>query len=247
MSIKKILLLCCTAAFMHSCSNDLSYDGETKTVFEGRILDNDNQPLSNILVSIKLQKYDDYQESFIYTGGGHGDSYIISYVRTDENGNYRMIFPMSTNQDNIVLQINAPVNTIAVNEDYSYTLITNIQDENIHLHKLDFGDQQLLKLENKTTLKVTLTDIPEYFYDQNILAGLEGIVANKVIYYNTPNLNYGQNPITGADGTNIEYTFEVAKNQNVVFTYRADANATPHEFTIPIGAEAVNTSIEFQP
>lgn len=216
-----------------SCDG-LEYSGETKYVFEGRVSDREGQPLKNILLSVHVSK--DGSPGAIGLPGDSDDYDLISYVHSDSNGYYRMVFPKPTNQDNIALGINTNTEDARPDENLSSIYVTNIQNTDLEDYFVDFGERRLYNLSDTTMLTVTFT---------NASFGLEavplGLINNAIEVFNTTThqlypANY--------DDDSITYTFQVARNQSLILRYsNGGAFGSIEEIPITIGNEPVIQTI----
>lgn len=192
----------------------LEYDGDTKIIFEGKITDINQNPIENIYIGIHLaNSYD--QEN-------------INYTTTDENGNYRMVFPKPVNATEVALTVNTNDYTYntRVNSELSKGIIGNIQIDSINGYKVVFDNYRLFQLNNSTTLSININN------PNNInvkLINFKGEVDNNYYYYNLP-LNDNLNDYNyTTDYSNIT----VSKNQVITLTYQ-----TKNEYGDPVFNDA---------
>jgi len=197
--IKRLFLLLLFPLIFTGCGLDeLDYDGETKILFEGRIVDENQEPLRNIYVSIYLANEDDTD--------------IINHTTTDNNGYFKMAFPKPIDADYVALLVNSD-NYNPVNPDYSNTTIQSIELDGRHGYNINFNDIAIFPLVNATTLSINVNageiTMPAF--------NLIGLVDYNYIDFDLPlsdNLIY-----------NNEAQFTVAKNQIIKLKYET-RNAT---------------------
>ena len=179
----------------------LQYDGETKLITKGRIVDENNQPIPNISVSIV---------NIIYSNPGAiiippiaGDYNVISSNKTNSNGEFLMISPASINENE---------NSILI--DQSNTFQAKMYDKILRKdfidYKLDLGTVKLFKTLNIVDLNVTLNLVN--FQNRITRLKIIGNDASKVVSYN-PFLNSENQFYTDY------FVGQVAKNQTVLLEY----------------------------
>ncbi|WP_294822072.1 hypothetical protein [uncultured Flavobacterium sp.] len=234
--MKKTCILIFSFLLLLSCDEGLNYSGETKYVFKGRLSDRNGQPLKGILLSVHLSK--NGSPGAIGLPGDSNDYDLISYTRTDRDGYYRMVFPKPTNQDNIALGINteAEGETENPDENFSNIYITNIQNSDLVDYMADFGERTIFDTDDTTTLTVTFTNAYLDF-----MAVPEGLVNNAIEMFDNSLHGFYQ---TGYGSGVATFTFEVARNQNIILRYGNDGFfSTIQEINIPIGNEPVAQTI----
>jgi hypothetical protein len=199
--MKKILFILAVFA-LNSCG--LEYDGETKLTIQGQLIDANNNPLSNIFVETNVS--------------GNTESDVISYTKTDANGNFRMTFSKPVNPEYFSLHIN----------DYSYNYLnTNSQvinilqyktyrelsDKDFINYKFDIGKQTLYNKSEITSLKITFVNTSYNYYFENQTFEIVGLRPLEDIYLQN---NY-QNML-GYYGDNYN-SIQVVKNQTIIFKF----------------------------
>lgn len=140
--MKQILYFLSTVFFICSCS--LTYDGEERILFEGKIIDENGQPMPGIYVLTEAKK------------GGDRDE--VSYDYTDNLGNFKMLFSSPTNEN----EIRVLVNYEDENSVYSKSVFYNIQDEDYDDFKIDFGTISLYPTEESVLLTISVEENSEY-------------------------------------------------------------------------------------
>ena len=78
--MKRITLILCILFSLISC--EIQYDGETKIVVTGKIIDQNGNPIPEKNIDITIYSDDMYTPSD-----------LISYGKSDQNGNFTLIFP----------------------------------------------------------------------------------------------------------------------------------------------------------
>lgn len=220
--MKRIALIFCILFLVTSC--EIQYDGETKMVVAGKIIDQNGIPLSEKDIEVTI------------SGGGFisPSSDLISFGKSDQNGNFTFIFPSPKNGDQIFISINDLINQF--DEYQSKTFITT--KNNFENYKLDLDKIMLYKNESITTLKLILnqTSTNKQLTDIKI----EGKLTKSLI-----DLNPTQN--------NPDYLntfFSVIKNQTIVLKYTIidhsnAATPTINSISIPINKDAVTYTITY--
>ena len=193
--MKKILFLFPIFFFLNACS--IYYDGEERILIEGKILDENGNPMPNVNVSTHAEKD--------WTILSPSEDDLISYDVTDESGNFQMMFPSPRNEDEIRIYINYGDS----HPTYSKTVFYNIQNENFVNQELDLGNISLYKVEESVELSISYQMDTEF---QVLGWNLDGKVAEN--YYNLY-------PHYIDSETHFHLSFEnlVGKNQNITIQY----------------------------
>lgn len=220
--MKRITLIICILFCLTSC--EIQYDGETKIVVTGKIVDENDIPLSEKDIEVTI------------SGGGFilPSSDLISFGKSDQNGNFTLIFPAPKNGNQIFISINDIINQ--TNEFQSKEIIA--QKNNFENYKLNLNNITLYKNESITTLKLILNQTSTNKQLKDIK--IEGKQPNNYI-----DLNPLQN---NSDYLNTNYY--VIKNQTVVLKYTIidfsnSATPTTHSISIPIINDAVTHTITY--
>lgn len=207
------------------CESDLSYDGQTRVMYEGTVLNAEGQPLTGVPVGIYITK-----NGYFYSLGY--DSDLISYTRTGAGGHFRMVFPLPENEDNISLLINKQA-IASPDPVYSSMEIYNIGSENLSGYKIDFGVLKLYKVENSVTLSITVSPQASQVSKLNIT----GLADNNVIDFNL------QQPRDENDNHFLPLQSQVAKNQTILLRYQL-ANGLTGERQVQINEQPVEYVLE---
>lgn len=220
--MKRITLIICILFSLTSC--EIQYDGKTKIVVTGKIVDENDIPLSEKDIEVTI------------SGGGFilPSSDLISFGKSDQNGNFTLIFPAPKNGNQIFISINDLINQ--TNEFQSKEIIA--QKNNFENYKLNLNNITLYKNESITTLKLILNQTSTNKQLKDIK--IEGKQPNNYI-----DLNPLQN---NSDYLNTNYY--VIKNQTVVLKYTIidfsnSATPTTHSISIPIINDAVTHTITY--
>lgn len=219
----KKLLVAIILLFVVSC--DLEYDGAERIEFRGKVVDENENPLSNVYVIAAAEKdnWHDYDE--------------ISYDYTDENGNFSMFFPSPTNEDDLQLLVNY-ANSIDFDIlNRSRIRYYNILDGNLNQYRLDFGDIELFDFdETAVTLEILLHSSGQYeFLGWN----LDGqVVDNEInlspLVYKEDNYFYSPNQVLVNPNQTIEMTYY----------YRTNSGTEIMHTTVHIEVENQNLTYE---
>jgi hypothetical protein len=221
--MKRITLIICILFLVTSC--EIQYDGETKIAVTGRIIDQNGNPIPNKNVDITIYSDDMYTPSD-----------LISFGKSDQNGNFTLIFPAPKVDYKFSISINNLINQTS--EFQAKEIIA--KKNNFENYKLDLNKITLYKNESITTLKLILnkTSTNKQLKDIKI----EGIQTSNYIDLNP-------NP----EQTNPDYldtNYNVIKNQIIVLKYTIidhsnSATPTVHSISIPIVSDAVTYAITY--
>ncbi|WP_269242475.1 Ig-like domain-containing protein [Flavobacterium limnophilum] len=219
--MKRITLILCILFSLISC--EIQYDGETKIVVTGKIIDQNGNPIPEKNIDITIYSDDMYTPSD-----------LISYGKSDQNGNFTLIFPAPKVDYKFSVSINNLINQTS--EFQAKEIIA--KKINFENYKLDLDKITLYKRESITTLKLILnhTSTNKQLKDIEI----EGKQANSYI-----DLNPLQN---NSDYLNTYYS--VVKNQTILLKYTIidhsnAATPTAHSISIPIINDAVTYTITY--
>lgn len=143
--MKKILLIFCLLSILTSC--EIQYDGETKLVVTGKIIDQDGMPMANKDVKVVIDAYGGFLQ------GSNSD--LISYGKADQDGKFRLIFPAPKGDYPFTISINNEVNPES--EFQAKEIIA--RNKNFIDYKLNLDKITLYKKESITNLKLILNPI----------------------------------------------------------------------------------------
>jgi hypothetical protein len=221
--MKRITLLICILFLVTSC--EIQYDGETKIAVTGKIVDENGNPIPKKNIDITID------------GGGaflSPSSDLISYGKSDQNGNFTLIFPAPKSDNSISISINNIINQTS--EFQAKEIIA--KKINFENYKLDLNNITLYKNESITTLRLILNRTSTNKQLTNIK--IEGKQANSYVYLD-PLLN---NP------DYLDTYYNVIKNQTIVLKYTIidhlnSATPTLNSVSIPIVNDAVTYTITY--
>jgi len=219
--MKKILLIFCVLFLLTSC--EIQYDGETKIVVTGKIIDQNGIPIPEKNIDIT-----------IYSDGIYTPSDLISYGKSDQNGNFILAFPAPKSDNPIYISINNIINQTSEFQGKEI-IAKKINFEN---YKLDLDKITLYKNESITTLKLILNNTTTNKQLKDIK--IEG---------KQPNSYINLNPLPN-NSDYLETYYSVIKNQNVILKYTVvdySNAATPktYNISIPINNDAVTYTITY--
>jgi hypothetical protein len=220
--MKRILLAFCVILTLSSC--EIQYDGETKIVVTGKIVDENDIPLSEKDIEVTI------------SGGGFitPSSDLISFGKSDQNGNFTLIFPAPKDDYQIFISINDIINQASEFQSKTYITTKN----NFENYKLDLNKITLFSQESITTLRLILNQTSTNKQLKDIK--IEGKQPNSYVY-----LDLLQN--------NPDYLvnfYGVIKNQTIILKYTIvdysnSATPTTHSISIPIVNDAVTHTITY--
>lgn len=218
--MKKITLLICIIFLVTSC--EIQYDGETKIAVTGKLIDENGNPISNKNIDITIYSDDPYTPSD-----------LISFGKSNQNGNFTLIFPAPTIDYKFSISINNQINQTS--EFQTKEIIA--KRNNFENYKLDLDNIILYKKESITTLKLILNK-----------TSTNKSVTDIKIEGKQPNSYIDLNPLQ--DNTNyIQQSYNVLKNQTIVVKYTiidySNNSSTLQSISIPIGNDAVIYTITY--
>lgn len=179
-----------------SCEG-IHYDGETKLVIKGVIVDENNQPISNN--EVKLIVSTSGQESFIFSNASEIN--YIGRTTSKEDGSYVMVIPEPSNFGQIVVETNSEGNL------FNQKQFTNIQLSNFVNYELLLPQTKLFKNADLSLLNVTSNQINTNYQLQKL--EYIGAVANEVQAMNPYEESYYP----------YNTSVQVKKNQTIVLKY----------------------------
>lgn len=220
--MKQILLTICIFFSLTSC--EIQYDGETKIVVTGKIIDQNGIPIPEKKIDITVSG-----ESTLFS-----PSDLISYGKSDQNGNFTLIFPAPKGEYDFTISINNLINQTS--EYQAKDIIA--RKNNFENYKLDLNEITLFKNESITNLKLVLNKVSSNKQLKDIL--IEGKQANSHI-----ELNSIQN-----DSDYLQTNYFVIKNQTIILKYTVvdlsgSSTPTTHSISIPINNDAITYTISY--
>lgn len=180
-------------------SCEIEYDGETKLLVKGIIIDDNNNPITNQDIKLFVSRASSSVPFVFYLPS---ESNFIGKATTDSNGAYTMVIPKpQSNFSEILILINEEQNQ------YIQKQLRNIQIENFINYELNLGVKKIYNVSSLSLLTVT----PNQINSNKELIRIEyiGEVANEIEYINPLATDYQY----------YEMTKKVRKNQNLVIRY----------------------------
>jgi hypothetical protein len=222
--MKKILIVCCILFTFISC--DIQYDGETKLVVTGKLIDKNGIPIPETNVDILINGL-----------GTYSNSDIISYGKTDKKGNFTYIFPAPGSEN----EINISINNYILNYDSKNTTNEYQQKQIIALlknfknYKLNLNTITLYRNDDITQLQIILNPITDK--KQLLDFNIEGIIITDF---------FNLNPLVNPNYTpSIETNYSISKNQTLILKYKVidyssgTSITTENNISIPVANEKV--------
>ena len=149
--MKKTLILS-IALFFLSC--EIEYDGETKLVVKGKVLLENNLPLSNHEVKLFVTRESSSIPFIFYVPS---ETNFVGKATTKENGDYTMVIPKpKSNYSEIIIEINS-------NSPYNNRQIRNIDSDDFENFELNIETEKLYQRENLANLYVDLNQVNANF------------------------------------------------------------------------------------
>ncbi|MFP5437841.1 MAG: carboxypeptidase-like regulatory domain-containing protein [Bacteroidia bacterium] len=223
--IKKILLLCCVAILTTSCGID--YDGSTRNLFKGTVVDGNALPVEGVPVAIVM-----HNNSF---------SEKVAFTYTDAKGNFRLTAPRGKNGIPKVIINQENGSGLGEVPEISSVTYHNINQDALPDYTLDLGTVALASPINGVRLKVNFS------YTAVKKLNVLGIVSNNSIDMDFP-LYVSQGTGNNSDYPYAAYyndltdTFYVNKNQTLTLRYM-DANEDIHDLPVTIGTQDVTINL----
>ena len=221
--MKRITLIIFILFSLTSC--EIQYDGETRIAVTGKIIDENGNPIPEKDIEITI--YSDY----MYT-----PSDLISYGKTDQNGNFTLVFPAPKGELEFLISINKLINQTS--ELQSKEIIA--KKANFENYKLDLNNITLYKNESITTLKLIL----------NKTSTNKRLIDIKIEGKQTSNyIDLNPNPLQTSPNY-MDTFYYVLKNQTIVLKYTIidysnNGATTTNSVSIPISNDSVNFTITY--
>jgi len=191
---KKVLLLLIPLFF--GC--EIQYDGNTKLVVKGSVVDVNNNPVTNKDINLYVSRESGAIPFLFYFPE---ESNYIGKTTTDSNGNYVMVIPQPQNFTEIIIETNDTNNQL-----------NGKQFRNINLS--NFTDYQIALPTTKLYLKSSLSNLTVNLNQTN-----SSIELQKLEYIgNIPNEIEFINPLEN-NSLDIIQNLNVEKNQTIVLKY----------------------------
>ncbi|WP_417195697.1 hypothetical protein [Bizionia sp.] len=197
----KKYLLYALGLFCLSCT--IQYEGDTRLVANGQLLDRNANPIPNL--DIEIWAYTDYNGSY----GNSSD--LISLTKTNNLGEFEMVFPKA--KENISYEIKALDNTYT----YQNKTVSNIKAFNFVDYTFSSTNLfTLIEIDDIMQLTIILNNVNTE--NQIIDISIDGILAKNHVY---------ANPIEEPEPYYYGSYYEtVAKNQTLIIHYDVRNNNT---------------------
>ena len=193
--MKKLLIL----LLLVFVACEIEYDGETKLIVKGVILDENNNPISNQNIKLFVSRESASIPFVFYLPS---ENNFIGKTKTNLSGEFIMAIPKPTNNYSEIL--------LVINEDqnqYNRKQLRNIQIDDFENSELNIGIRKIYNTSNLVNLEVTINQTN--FNKELIKIEYLGEIANEIEYLN---------PL---EGSNLYYEKKkkVSKNQSLTIRY----------------------------
>lgn len=190
--MKKIIIV--FVLILSSCG--IEYDGETKLVIKGKVVDSNNNPIINNEVNLYILSYGFEKQ---YT---ENEGHNIGKSITNSNGEYTIVIPKPTNNYSEII-----VETNSNDNEFNQKRFRNIQISNFINYELNLPTTILYNKMDLTTLNI----IPNNVNPNNELKNIEllGIIPNENEFINLLENN----------GFYNDFVRLVKKNQTIILRY----------------------------
>ena len=193
--MKKIIIL--LVLIVSSCG--IEYDGETKIVIKGKVVDSDNNPIINKEVNLFVIRESSGFPFIFYSPSEENN---IGKATTNSNGEYIMVIPQPKNNfTEIIVETNSSNNT------HNPKQYRNIKLKDFLNYELNLPISKLYHKSDLSQLSIT----PNNINLNNELKNIEllGLVANELEFINLPENYYPYYQINTS----------VKKNQTIIARY----------------------------
>lgn len=192
----KKLLIILFIPLLFGC--DIQYEGETKLVIKGTVVDENNIPITNKEVNLYVSRESSSIPFILYIPS---ETNYIGKTTTDAQGKYVMVIPQPKNFTEIVVETNDEINPLNGKQ------FRNINLSNFTNYQMELPITKLYLKSTLTNLNVTLNNVNPFIE----LLKLEyiGAIPNEIVYINPLENDY----------PNFVTFLNVVKNQNVTVKY----------------------------
>lgn len=225
----RILFILLASITLQGCG--IEYDGATKNIFEGTVIDETGNPLQDIEVKV-------------WYSNGHSKDYAGIDV-TDTNGNYLIIAPSAKEEIVIELQVNKSRYNDPANTFYSETSVVNITKEVVkaYNYKLSFNDIQLFPRNAGVELKLNFDN--QFSQNQSIIKlNVIGMVNESYTDYDFSYINDMYEYSFSDFNFQNTLRYYVATNQTLVVKYML-SDYSVHEFQLQLGEDDIEYTITY--
>lgn len=184
--------------FFASCS--IQYEGDERLIVTGRLADSFNNPIAGA----NMETHTYIENGYLF--GNSTD--LISFTKTDENGNFKMSFPKPVDYQNTKIDVIA--NNTLQEKNFRFINLSDFSD-----YKLDLGIIKLYQENETSALKITLNQMNNW--NQIVKIQLIGDIAEDEIWINSPHVEYDYNNL---------FIKKVAKNQLLTVKYKVKNSIT---------------------
>ncbi|MBF6607643.1 MAG: hypothetical protein ITG00_02775 [Flavobacterium sp.] len=212
----KKLLIALILPLLVSC--ELTYDAETRMVFETTLLDSDGNPLENIEVAVEARNSTDTE--------------VISKGRTGIDGKILLIFPMPDGTMDVLIN---DYYGQAPNE-FQRKKLRNLHEDDFVNYKYSYTPLVLFRPSEITNLNLSYENV-SFQYSSVRDVYISGDDPAYEIDFN-PDYEYDLMP----------YQLQVIKNSNILLHYTlvgVDGSETPVNAPLSIGEESINYTITY--
>lgn len=203
-----------TSLFFLFISCGIEYDGETKLVIKGKILLENNLPLTNHEVKLYVRQE---ASGFPFIFYIPAETNFIGRATTNSNGEYTMVIPKpKSNNNEIIVEINS-------NTTFNKRQVRNIDIDDFSNFEILVATDKLYIRENLTQLFINLNQVNPDF--QFISITYVGDYTNEVSFFKPISDNYNDyfNDLSQLVKKNQEFViqYEVKNmNTNAILTFQ---------------------------
>jgi hypothetical protein len=146
----KGLLFLTSILLLSAC---ITYDGNSRLMVEGRLLDREGNPIPDIPVTVLAQKAGIYIPFVFYIPDVNNN---VNQQLTDSDGRFKMLFPEPIDADEIIVAVNRPTLKYPSNDKINSRTIFNVQVSNFRQNALSLGELELFDVDQTTDLTIEM-------------------------------------------------------------------------------------------